>query len=210
MVIIGGLIILAYLAGAFPSALLAGRLARGIDIRRYGSGNMGATNVFRVLGPRWGIVVAMCDVIKGFAPPFLLVYPASSFSTIDSLYLQIIFGLATVLGHVLTIFAGFRGGKGVLTGLGVLFALLPVEALIAVLVFGVVFAAFRIVSLGSLLATVALCAVLLVEKYVFNFPVRSEMVLTCVFLLVLVLITHRSNIKRLLAGTEPTFKKPRR
>ncbi len=208
MIIIGGLIVLAYLIGAFPSALLAGRLARGIDIRKHGSGNMGATNVFRVLGARWGVIVAICDVAKGFVPPFLLVYPAMSASTIDPLYLQIAFGLAAVLGHVFTVFAGFRGGKGVLAGLGVLFALLPLEALIAVLVFVVVFAAFRIVSLGSLLATATLCAVLLVEKFVFDIAVRLELVLTCIFLLILVLITHRSNIKRLMAGTESTFKKP--
>jgi len=207
--IIVGLIVLAYLVGSFPSALVVGRLVRGIDIREFGSGNVGATNVFRVLGARWGLVVAVVDLVKGFLPAFFFIQWVVSPSTIDPLYLQIVFGAVAILGHVFTVFGGFRGGKGVLTGLGVLFAILPLEAGIAVLVFGIVFAMFRIVSLGSLISAAALCAVLVVEKYVMGYVVRWELLLTCLLLLILVLITHRSNIRRLVAGTEPTFRKPR-
>jgi glycerol-3-phosphate acyltransferase PlsY len=203
-----GLIILSYLVGSFPSALIVGRLARGIDIREHGSGNMGATNVFRVLGARWGVVVAVCDLIKGFLPTFFFAQWGGT-TTFDPLYRQIAFGLAAVLGHVFTVFGGFRGGKGVLTGLGVLVALLPREAGLAVLVFVGVFAAFRIVSLGSLVSAAVLSAVVALEKYVLQRPVRFELVLTCLLLFILVLITHRSNIKRLVAGTEPRFGKPR-
>jgi len=206
---IAGLFILAYLAGSFPSALVVGRLARGIDIREHGSGNMGAANTFRVLGAPWGLVVALADVVKGFLPAFLFIRWLPPATAIDPLYLQIVFGMAAVGGHVFTVFAGFRGGKGVLTGLGVLFALMPLEAGIAVFVFGIVFALFRIVSLGSLLSAAALCGVLLVERYVLGCVVRGELILTCVLLLILVLVTHRSNIKRLMAGTEPVFRKPR-
>lgn len=209
MILAAGLLLCSYLVGAIPSALVAGRLVRGIDIRAFGSGNMGATNAFRVLGARWGSLVGLADLAKGFIPPYLLAPPAAAAAGLDVLYVQIVFGLIAVLGHVFTVFAGFRGGKGVLTGLGVLIALMPLEAGVAVVVFAVIFGIFRIVSLGSLSATVALNVVVLLEKFVFNFAIRWELVLTCIFLLILVLITHRSNIKRLLAGTEPTFKKPR-
>jgi len=209
VIIAAGLFVLSYLVGAFPSALVVGRLARGIDIRRHGSGNMGAANVFRVLGARWGILVAIVDIAKGCVPPFFLAQPAAAATNIDSLYLQIAFGLVAVLGHVFTVFAGFRGGKGVLTGLGVLVALLPFEALIAMAVFAVVFGLFRIVSLGSLSAAFALCITVVIEKFFLKFSIHWALVLTCVFLLILVLITHRSNIKRLMAGTEPAFKRPR-
>ena len=202
-----GLIVFAYLVGSFPSALIVGRLARGIDIRRHGSGNMGATNVFRVLGARWGLVVAVLDMVKGFLPAFFFVRWGVESSTIDPLYQQIAYGLAAVLGHVFTVFGGFRGGKGVLTGLGVLLALMPLEAGIAVLVFVLIFAAFRIVSLGSLVSAAALCAFVIIEKYFLARPVRQELVLTCLLLFVLVLVTHRSNIERLMAGAEPRFRK---
>lgn len=209
MISAAGLLILSYLLGAVPSALVAGRLARGIDIRAHGSGNMGATNTFRVLGARWGVLVGLADLVKGFIPPFILAPLAAAANGLDVLYLQIIFGVVAIIGHVFTVFAGFRGGKGVLTGLGVMLALMPLEAGLAVLVFAVIFAAFRVVSLGSITATLALNVIVLLEKFVFGGVVRGELVLTCILLLILVLITHRSNIKRLLAGTEPTFKRPR-
>jgi glycerol-3-phosphate acyltransferase PlsY len=209
MMSVAGLLVLSYLLGAIPSALVAGRLARGIDIRAHGSGNMGATNTFRVLGARWGVLVGLADLVKGFIPPYLLAPPAAAATGLDVLYVQIVFGLAAIFGHVFTVFAAFRGGKGVLAGLGVMLALMPLEAGLAVLVFAVVFAAFRIVSLGSIIATLALNVIVLLKKIVLGGVVREELVLTCILLLILVLITHRSNIKRLLAGIEPTFKRPR-
>lgn len=205
MVIIGAL--LAYLTGSLPSALLVGRLARGLDIRDHGSGNMGATNAFRVLGWRWGLVVGILDLAKGYFPVFL--FPAIFDPTggYDPLYLMLGYGLCTIIGHIFTVFARFRGGKGVLTGLGVLLAIAPFEAGIAVLAFAIVFLLTRIVSLGSMLAAAVLCGTLILERYVIGSAVRLELILTCVFLLIIVLVTHRSNMKRLLKGTEPTFKK---
>ena len=107
-----------------------------------------------------------------------------------------------------TIFGKFKGGKGVLTALGVLFALLPMEAAIACLVFIITFGLKRIVSLGSIVAAVSLSVTVVVERYLLDIEVRTELILTCLLLTVLVIITHRSNIKRLVAGTELTFKKP--
>jgi len=207
--IVVALILLAYLVGSFPSALIVGRLARGIDIREHGSGNMGATNVFRVLGMRWGLVVAVLDLAKGFLPVFFFVRWGAAGSTIDPLYQQIMYGFAAVLGHVLTVFGGFHGGKGVLTGLGVFLALMPLEAGSAFGVFVIAFGLSRIVSLGSLIAAAALCVIVLIEKYFLARPLRQELVLTCLLLFVLVLVTHRSNVRRLVAGTEPRFRKSR-
>ncbi len=200
---------LAYLLGSLPSALLVGRLAGRIDIREHGSGNMGATNAFRVLGWRWGLVVGLFDLAKGYLPVLLLPALFDPTGNYDPLYLELGYGLCAIIGHIFTVFARFRGGKGVLTGLGVLLAIAPLEAGITILVFVAVFLVTRIVSLGSLLATAALCGVLFFERYAMQLAVRLELILTCLLLLIIVLVTHRSNIKRLLKGTEPTFKKPK-
>jgi len=205
--IIAALFIMSYLFGAFPSALVVGRLSRGIDIREHGSGNMGATNVFRVLGAKWGLLAGVADLLKGFIPALLFVQWLPIPSAIDLLYLQIGFGFAAILGHVFTIFGGFRGGKGVLTGLGVLFALLPLEAGIAVVAFAIVFGLSRIVSLGSLISAFVLCLSVLLERFLLDRQIRLELILACILLFILVLVTHRSNIKRLIAGTESTFRK---
>lgn len=189
--------------------MIVGRLSRGIDIREHGSGNMGATNVFRVLGAKWGLLAGIIDLLKGFFPAFLFVQWLPTPSSFDLLYLQIGFGFAAILGHVFTIFGGFRGGKGVLTGLGVLFALLPLEAGIAVITFAIVFGLSRIVSLGSLISAFILCLTVILERFLLDRQIRSELILACLLLFILVLVTHRSNIKRLLAGTESTFRKPK-
>ncbi len=194
-----------YVLGAVPSALLAGRIARGIDIREHGSGNVGAANAFRVLGAGWGMLVALLDVLKGFIPVWLFAGYGAELSGIDHLHVQLLFGIVAIVGHVFTVFGRFRGGKGVLTALGALIGLIPLEVGVAVFVFIVVFAVSRIVSLGSLSAAFALVVFILFERFVLAKVIRDELLLTCALLFLFVVITHRSNIRRLVTGTEKPF-----
>jgi glycerol-3-phosphate acyltransferase PlsY len=186
-----------YLLGSFPTGYLMGR-ARGIDVRRHGSGNIGATNVGRVLGRNWGFAAFGCDFAKGFAALFLLridAFPLDSSWSVE--LLLVLCGVAAVLGHNYTPWLGFKGGKGVATSAGVLAALLPVALFIVFSIWAVEVLITRYVSLGSVLAAVALPVVTV-------FLYKGEWVyfgLACL-ICVLVVWSHRSNIRRLLAGKE--------
>jgi acyl phosphate:glycerol-3-phosphate acyltransferase len=195
-------VVLAYLAGSIPSAVWAGKIFHGIDVREHGSGNAGATNTVRVLGWKTGIPVLLFDLFKGWLaamlPRFLDAAPADSETMMA---LQIVCGLASILGHVFPIFAGFRGGKGVATTFGVLLALHPLLTLTCAGIFLVVLLASGYVSLGSMIA-VAMFPVLLVTLF------RSPSVWLTVFSIVVaaaVIATHAKNIKRLLHGEEKRF-----
>jgi glycerol-3-phosphate acyltransferase PlsY len=186
-----------FLLGSFPTGYLMGR-ARGVDVRQHGSGNIGATNVGRVLGRKWGLAAFACDFGKGFLALFLLrilVFPQDVTWTVE--LLMVACGLAAVLGHNYTPWLGFKGGKGVATSAGVLGALLPVALVIVFSIWAVVVLLTRYVSLGSVLAALALpvTAALLY---------RGEWVYLglAAFICVLAVWRHRSNIKRLLAGTD--------
>jgi len=198
-------ILFAYFAGSIPSALWIGRAVRGIDIRQHGSGNVGAANAWRVLGARWGLLSALIDIAKGFVPVWF--FAPFAFGTINwpPVTIPILLGVVAVIGHLFPIFAGFRGGKGVLTALGVFLALLPVEVGIAVATWGIVFAASRIVSLGSLCAALAFVAAVLIRRYVFEIHIPDTIVGMAILLMILVFFTHRANIKRLISGTEHRF-----
>ena len=186
-----------FLLGSFPTGYLIGR-ARGVDVRQHGSGNIGATNVGRVLGRNWGFFAFFCDFTKGFLALFLLrvfVFPGDASWSVELLLVAC--GLASVVGHNYTPWLGFKGGKGVATSAGVLGALLPEALVIVFSIWAIEVLILRYVSLGSLLAAVAL-PVVTVLLY------RGEWVyfgLACL-ICVLVVWSHRSNIKRLLAGTE--------
>lgn len=198
-------IIASYLAGSIPTALWVGRLVKRIDIREHGSGNMGATNVARVVGAKWGILVGLIDVAKGLLPVMFLsglVAPGLGWNRPDA---GLVLGVAAILGHLVPVFAGFRGGKGVLTALGVFLALLPVEAGIAVLVWGTVFGLTRIVSLGSLIASLAFISATLLRRYAFGIDHPTSLIAAAALTAVLVFFMHRSNIRRLLDGTESRF-----
>lgn len=193
---------LAYLAGSIPSAVWAGKLFHGIDVREHGSGNAGATNTVRVLGWKTGIPVLVFDLFKGWLaamlPRFLDAAPDSSETL---MVLQIACGLAAILGHVFPVFAGFRGGKGVATTFGVLLALHPLLTLTCAGIFLIVLLASGYVSLGSMIA-VAMFPILLVTAF------RSPSVWLTVFSVIVaaaVIITHTKNIKRLLRGEEKRF-----
>lgn len=190
---------ISYLCGSIPSAVWWGKAFHGLDVREHGSHNAGATNTFRVLGPRAGIPVLLLDVAKGFLPARLL--PIwSGFEPYSDAWalLRVLLVSAAVIGHLYPVFAGFRGGKGIATSLGGVLAIHPGSALICIAVFFVVFIATRFVSLSSLVAAVAFpLSVMLVFR-------EPGMVLRvfAIALCIVVFYTHRQNIGRLLKGNE--------
>lgn len=186
------LVLAAYLIGATPTSYLVGRMVRGIDLREHGSGNLGATNAFRVLGWRAAVPVMLVDVAKGWAPTVL--FP--QWDGVPAAEWALAYGAAAILGHVFSLYVGFRGGKGVATSAGVFLALAPWAVLIGFIVWGVTVTLTRIVSLASLLAAV----VLPVAVFVTNEP-PIELGLA-VGLSAFVIYAHRTNIQRLLRGEE--------
>jgi glycerol-3-phosphate acyltransferase PlsY len=193
------LIILAYLIGSIPTAVWVSRHFFEIDIREYGSGNAGATNVFRVLGPKWGTWVMIADMMKGFISvklAFLLPQYTDSETQLQNLQLGL--GMAAVIGHIFPIWAEFRGGKGVATLFGIVLGISPWTALSCVGIFGFVLYLTRFVSLSSILASIAFPVFILV---IFNVDNPTYRVFA-VAIALLVLLTHQKNIGRLLKGVE--------
>ena len=193
------LICIAYLLGSIPTALIISKRFFGIDIRDYGSGNMGATNTFRVLGNRYGTMVMIFDMLKGLLAVCLYNFlPYYFHNELERTNFMIGLGLAAVLGHIFPIFAGFRGGKGVATLFGMILGVQPVVAISCVGVFLLVLFLTRYVSLSSILA--ALCLPICV-LWVWN---EHEVMYRVFALLVaaLVIFTHQKNIGRILRGVE--------
>ena len=190
---------IAYILGSIPTAVWVGKAKYGVDVREHGSKNAGATNTFRVLGKKAGKVVLTVDIIKGalavLMPFFVSQY---AWATDDLIHLQLTAGICAVLGHVFPLFAGFKGGKGVATSLGVIIGLHPLTALICLGIFLAVFMVFSFVSLGAITAALAFPLIL-------HFGFNNQNVPLTVFSIVLslaVVITHKKNIKRLLKGEE--------
>jgi glycerol-3-phosphate acyltransferase PlsY len=180
----------AYVLGSIPfGKIVASRY--GVDITKQGSGNIGATNVLRVLGKGPGVFVLVLDALKGLLPAL------AALLLFESPFVALLVGAMALIGHCTSPFLRFRGGKGVATGLGVLIGAIPLLALIALGTFGIVFFAKRIVSLSSLAAAV----VLPVAAYSLGFGLDTTILLA--MLALLVFIRHRANFSRLLAGTEP-------
>ncbi|MEJ2635066.1 MAG: glycerol-3-phosphate 1-O-acyltransferase PlsY [Calditrichia bacterium] len=196
------MILISYFAGSIPTAIITGKVLRGIDIRTQGSGNAGATNVFRVLGWKAGLFVLLFDVAKGFVATVLIYKIAAGHVFIDPVVLQIIAGLCAVFGHIWTIFAGFRGGKGVGAGAGMVIGLVPWAVLAALIVFIIVVALTRYVSLGSILASIMVALYLFGKNYIFESPVPVPLLVLGIIVPLLIILTHRSNIQRLLNGNE--------
>jgi glycerol-3-phosphate acyltransferase PlsY len=195
----GLLIIIAYLIGSIPTALMISRYFFGIDIRDYGSGNMGATNTFRVLGSKYGTFVMVCDILKGMWAVSLYVFlPHYLSNELDRTNFMIGLGLAAVVGHIFPIFAQFKGGKGVATLLGMIIALQPIVAVCCVGVFLIVLYLTRYVSLSSILGAIMLPISVL---WIWN---EHEVMYRVFALLVafLVVLTHQKNIGRILRGVE--------
>lgn len=193
------LIVFAYLIGSIPTALIISKRFFGIDIRDYGSGNMGATNTFRVLGSRYGTMVMVFDILKGMAAVALFNFiPYYLHNDLERTNLMLGLGLAAVAGHIFPLFANFKGGKGVATLLGMILAVQPVIAISCIGVFVLVLFLTRYVSLSSILAAVALPICVL---WIWN----EDEILYRVFALlvaILVVLTHQKNIGRILRGVE--------
>lgn len=197
------LLISAYLVGSIPTSIIAGRLFRGIDIREHGSRNPGATNTFRVLGWKIGVAVGLIDIFKGFAAVWLLPMLIPAGHLMGDLRL-IAAGIAVVAGHVWTVFAGFRGGKGVGTAFGVFLALAPGPSLIALAVWvGLTFGT-GYVSVGSIAAAAALPAAVIGLGLLHN-DLSGSIAAISVVLGALVIVRHRANIGRLMRGEENRF-----
>jgi glycerol-3-phosphate acyltransferase PlsY len=194
-----------YFFGSFPAGYFAGRLA-GVDVRSQGSGNIGATNVLRVLGKRWGYPVFAIDVFKGFAAVRLAFFLVKYWPTAEPYaeYLGIFTAIMSVVGHMFPIWLRFKGGKGVATTAGALFGLMPWVVPCIFLIWYIVFQATRYVSLASIIAAISLPIVAALFAR-WRFIDTWALVYFCVLIMVLVLWRHRSNFSRLLKGTEQRF-----
>jgi glycerol-3-phosphate acyltransferase PlsY len=200
------LVAASYLIGATPFGYLTGRLIGRIDIRKHGSGNIGATNVGRVLGTGWGLFVLILDFLKGAVPVAGLVWILIADDDPQRAAWQVAAGIATIVGHVFPFWLGFRGGKGVATALGVATCLAGWPTVFAGTVFGLVFLFWRFASLASIVAALsfAVCQVGLLWPDLFS---QANWSLTAFSLLVpaLIVARHRSNIGRLLRGEEKKY-----
>lgn len=196
----------AYLLGSIPSSVWLGRAIKGVDLREHGSGNAGATNAFRVLGKPIGIVVLLMDMLKGFLAVNLSHFQQEFDSGSEAwMLVRMGLGLIAVVGHIFPLFAGFRGGKGVAAITGAALAIHPWAALAAMGVYLLIFLVFKISALGSLSAAISYPVWV---SWVFPSDYLTVRIFSLV-VLVLVLVTHRSNIERLLRGEEKVlFKKP--
>lgn len=199
---------IAFAIGGIPFGYLTGRLVLKDDIRRHGSGNTGATNVARTLGWKWGVAVLLLDALKGVLA--VLIAPVAAAQTgpdAPATLLPVVSGIAAILGHMYPVWLSLRGGKGVATALGVVVVLTPLPSLIATGAFALSFAFSRIVSLSSIVASVAFAAGYFSLTGAAGLQ-TSEMPTTVFALLIPAMITwkHRSNISRLLAGTEGRFR----
>lgn len=195
-------ILISYLLGSIPTSVWIGKLFFNIDVREHGSGNAGTTNTIRILGYKAGIPVLLIDVLKGWFAIFITKIIFSNNPEIDMPeYMPLLSAAAAVVGHIYPVFAGFRGGKGVATLLGIGFGLIPIPTTIALGIFIIVLVIFGYVSLASIVATVTLPLV----TYFFVMPELPLYLILTIAVAIFVPITHTENIKRLLNGTENKF-----
>jgi acyl phosphate:glycerol-3-phosphate acyltransferase len=211
MLLLAIIVILSYLAGSIPNSIIISKAVSGIDIRKHGSGNAGGTNVMRVLGWKYGLTVIFLDALKGaiavviisrlfYGPlPFENVSPFDDFTLV-----QIIAGISAVIGHIWTVFADFKGGKGIATALGMLLTLITIDMLIAVGIFALVVLISRYVSLGSIIAAISVPSTLFIRENLFHvdIPGYSTLFPFIVGVTVLVIFTHRKNLVRIFNGNE--------
>ncbi len=200
------LLLTAYLLGSSPTSIIAGKLVRGIDIREHGSRNPGATNTFRVLGWKVGVVVGLIDILKGFLAVTLLPSVAPADSWISGETGRITAGLAAVSGHVWTVFAGFKGGKGVGAAFGVFLGLAPMSSLVAATVWAALTFSTGYVSVGSVAAAIIL-PVMVIALGIRQGDLSAAMAVLSIIVGLLVVVRHRSNMARLLKGEENRFGK---
>ena len=205
-------VLLSYIVGSIPTSIMLSKWRHGFDIRSKGSGNAGGTNVFRVLGWKSGVFVVVIDALKGviattviarlFWDPTLPFYNRTPFD--DFTIIQMICGGAAIIGHVLTVFAGFKGGKGIATAAGMLIGIAPTEFAVSAVVFFIFFFAFRYVSLGSIMAAIAFPLSLIIRYNILSDEIHSykTLVFFSIGIALFLIYSHRANIKRLIEGTE--------
>ena len=200
---IAAVIILSYLIGSIPTSIIMGKLLKGIDIREHGSGNAGGTNALRVLGWKAGIFTMLLDVFKGFVAAYWI----SQLVEGTPIWIMVTAGIFAILGHTYTVFAGFKGGKGVGTAAGMLIALFPIAVPICFGVFIITLLSTGIVSLGSIFAATTLPIVTSILKFYSGQDVNIYLYSFSIFIPFFIMYTHRTNIQRLLKGEENRFEK---
>jgi len=205
------LAVIAYLFGSFPSALVVGKAFRGLDLRKEGSGNLGTTNAIRVLGKKLGFFVFFLDLLKAVIVMLVVVFNAHLFN-FNNLWHPMIFGIVSIFGHVYPIFTKFKGGKAVACSLAVCSVITPIPALLCLVVFYITLKISGYVSLSSLNATMTVFIGATIQIFVFGFNAETtaeKWFLFAIYFLMSAFIfyKHRTNIVKLLNGTENNFKK---
>jgi glycerol-3-phosphate acyltransferase PlsY len=209
-----GIIVTSYLIGSIPSALIVGKLFKKLDIRNYGSGNLGSTNAFRVLGIPLGILVQAMDISKGLIAVLFVTnffyhnLPFTNYTPFEDVtVLKIIAGISAVLGHTFSVFVNFKGGKGINTALGMLISLAPIEVGISVGFFILTVLSSGYVSLGSIVASLFFPLIMLIRENIFEVEIYgyNTLIFFSIGVSILLIYNHRDNIKRLLYGNENRF-----
>jgi len=204
LIVLGAVVVGSYLIGSIPFSYLAGKMLKGIDLREYGSGNLGASNTFRNLGVVPGVVVLLCDIAKGFIPVFVGGRVAES-AGMPIYWFTLAAAFAAVMGHMFSVYLKFTGGKGIATSAGAFLAITPYATLAAFVVWVLVFAARRIMSLATLSAAVALPVFVYLVGRFDLWSYHWSYTAVAVAVVVVIFAKHRSNIQRLIAGTEPVL-----
>ncbi len=216
MYLLSLIIILSYIAGSIPTGLLVSRWLGGTDIRQHGSGNIGSTNVMRTLGWKLGLLVQSGDLLKGLFAVLVIArlhygdFPFNNQTPFDDFTIvQIIAGIAAVLGHIFSVFLNFKGGKGINTAAGMLVGIAPIDISVALIVFALVLLSTGYVSLGSLSAATAFPTTMFIRFNVFHVDIPSyhTLIIFSIATTLLLFFAHRSNIRRLLDGSENRFTK---
>lgn len=212
---------ISYMLGSIPSSIWVGKIWKGIDIREHGSGNAGTTNTFRVLGWKPGAVVFALDFLKGFTASFWVSQQAFDLFYFGSgpiappgweadAFLMISCGLMAVVGHMFPVLANFKGGKGAATACGMLFGIEPISISISFLIFITIVLTTRYVSLASITATFFYPVALLILRYLLDYFVDGSIIVFAVIIAAGIIYKHKSNIKRLLNGTEGKISPPKK
>ncbi len=220
------ILVVSYIIGSIPTSLMAGKMLKGIDIRDFGSGNAGGTNAFRVLGWKAGLTVTLIDIVKGVVAAVSVVaffrhHPIDVFPDLNDVALRLLAGISAVIGHVFTLFAGFKGGKGVSTAAGMLIGIAPVSMLMVIAIFLLTIYMSRHVSVASMLAAVAFPLIIAIRKYIFELgggldyyiklfgsklffhdSLDYHLMIFGLIVAAAIIYTHRANIRRLISGTE--------
>ena len=202
------LLILSYLTGSIPTSIIVSRITKNVDIRQHGSGNAGATNVYRILGWKYALIVLLLDIFKAWLPT--AIYATTIFqyiSILDIGFMQILCGSSAVIGHTYPIFARFKGGKGVGSLIGVLLALFPIAFPLCLIVAIAVIVTTGYVSLGSIFAAISLPIFILILPALGIISPNLSLVVFSLLVPWFVIYTHRSNISRIRNGTENRFDK---